>query len=142
MLYVRDGGGGYVEFCNPTGKVENNSWDFSAAKAVCCQLKEEVGSTLDFWQDQTFFTCRTFKKEIKHGEMCKYCRDVQFFFSRHKLAIHGSNFVKFLLNWLKSEQQVVLLAPSGSIKVSLNINKPGGKFMFKRRLHSSRCSHC
>lgn len=40
----------YVEFCSPSGRDDNTVWNFSAAKAQCCQLKQEVRESIDFQQ--------------------------------------------------------------------------------------------
>lgn len=37
-------------------RIDNAGRNFSSAKAQCCQFKQEVRCTLDFWQDNGYFS--------------------------------------------------------------------------------------
>lgn len=54
------------------GKVSNVGWDFSIEKELSCQSKQEVRSTLYFWQISMYFSVFAAflnEEKKKHGEM-------------------------------------------------------------------------
>lgn len=54
-----------VEFHSSVGRADNATFNFSAAEGWCCQFKQEVRSTQDFWQEDSYFfcTCSIFRRE-------------------------------------------------------------------------------